>query len=76
MAAILIARDGVDNGIANPQGRILVVVNIVMMAVAALAVAARFCARIKIFHKVGIDDWIILADIVRRPVLPKLTEYF
>ena len=45
--------------------KLLVLVNLVMVILSTLIVAARFAARLSVHRGVGIDDWLILSVVVR-----------
>ncbi|KIW29238.1 uncharacterized protein PV07_05063 [Cladophialophora immunda] len=57
---MLLKRDAVDNGVPNPRGDTVVIVNIALVVVAAVLVIARFWTRIAINHMLGLDDWCVL----------------
>lgn len=64
MLFVIEERDGVDEGIPNPRGHTLVVVNIVFVILSTLLVAARWFTRVKIQRLIGPDDWFILSVVV------------
>jgi len=64
MSPLLVLRDAVDDGVPNPEGRILAIVSIVFGALAIAFVISRWIIRIKIHRLIGADDWVILAALV------------
>ena len=62
--AIIFGRDAIDEGVANPRGNTVVIVNIAMVTVAGALVVARFWTRVVVNNLVGSDDWSILGALV------------
>ena len=61
MAPLIRRDDAIHEGISNPRGDTVVIVNIILTVLSTLLVATRFYARIKVFRVIGPDDWTILA---------------
>lgn len=64
MGVMLYKRDGVDDGIPNPPGDLMVIVNSALVAIAGVLTIARFWSRIAISRTVGLDDAFVLMALV------------
>ena len=64
--AVLLERDAIDDGVANPRGDNVVTVNIALVVIASILVIARFWTRIVVNNMLGLDDWCVLVALVSK----------
>jgi hypothetical protein len=66
MAITLLQRDGINDGMSNPRGMLLIIVTTIFVALSTTMVVARLVTRWSITKPAGADDYVIAVAAVCR----------